>query len=118
MLKTIFKCDKSIGIFLYQFKNESELVYSAGEVLLWAINDLSPKLAKKCWRNFPGAQFCFSWILHQVTFPNLGPRLQHFLPFTLCFIDDWELKNKLMGLTCLDHIGKNYYSVLTYEINQ
>jgi len=103
-LKTIFKCDKTVGIFLYQFHNECEGITSDGEILLWAINDLSPKLAKTRWRNFPAAQFCFSWILHQVTFPNLGPRLPQFLPFTLCFIDDWETKNKLMGLTCLDHI--------------
>lgn len=104
ILKTIFKCDKTVGIFLHQFKNECDVIYSDGEILLWAINDLSPKLAKTRWRNFPAAQFCFSWILHQVTFPNLGPRLPQFLPFTLCFIDDWEIKNKLMGITCLDHI--------------
>ena len=106
MQKTIFKCDNTVGIFLHQFKNEREVIYSDGEILLCAINDLSPKLAKTRWRNFPAAQFCFSWILHQVTFPNLGPRLPQFLPFTLCFIDDWEIKNKLMGITCLDHIGK------------
>ena len=105
ILKSVFQCDTTAGIFLHQFNNESEVIYSDGEILLWAIEDLSPKLAKTRWRNFPAAQFCFSWILHQVTFPNLGPRLPQFLPFTLCFIDDWEIKNKLMGVTCLDHIG-------------
>jgi len=105
-LKNIFKCDTTIAIFLYQFERESEVTCTNEQVLHWAIQDLSPKLAKKSWRSYPAAQFCFSWILHQAMSPNVGPRLSEFLPFTLCFIDDWELKNKVMGLTCLDHIVK------------
>ena len=88
-----------------------EIGLSNGQVLRWAIEDLSPKLSKTSWRNFPAAQFCFSWILHQISFPDLGPHLAQFLPFCLCFTDDWEVKNKLMGLTCLNHVGKYHNHV-------
>ena len=110
-LKAVFKCDSTIKIFLHQFENKPESGSVDGQVLRWAIQDLSPKLGKTIWRNYPAAQFCFSWILHQLSFPDLGPRLSDFLPFSLCFIDDWEVKNKAMGLTCLDHIGKYYLSI-------
>ena len=33
-----------------------------------------------------------------------APNLPEFLPFVLTFCDDWEVKNKIFALHCLDHI--------------
>ena len=105
-LKAVFKCNSTTAIFLYEVGGKKETTKKP-QVLNWSIRELSPKLTKTLWRKYPAAQFCFAWILHQITSPNLGACIPEFLPFTLCFMDDWEDKNKIMGLTCLDHIGNN-----------
>ena len=111
-LKTIFTCTTVTSIFLYEFKETSDVTKADAQILRLSIKELSQKLTKICWKNHPAAQYCFSWILHQITFPHVGVHLPDFLPFTLCFTDDWEATNKLMGLTCLDHISKYYNYML------
>lgn len=105
-LKSVFLCDSASSLFLYKYKESCDSKATDTQILHIAIKELSPKLSKTSWKNYPAAQFCFSWILHQITLPDLGAHLPNFLPFTLCFVDDWETKNKLMGLTCMDHIVK------------
>ena len=99
-------CSTSTSVFLFRYQENCEATHADSQILHIAIKELSPKLSKTCWKNFPAAQHCFSWILHQITFPDIGTQLTEFLPFSLCFVDDWESKNKLLGLTCLDHISK------------
>ena len=59
------------------------------------------------WKSYPGAQYCFSWLLRQVSGDLLRNNLQEFLPFALRFLDDWQLENKICALHCLDHILDN-----------
>ncbi len=78
-----------------------------GNVLKWCLQELHPKLDKDSWRLYPAACRCFSWLLHQITAPNLSNLLNEFLPFVLRFIDDWDIKNKAFGVQCLNHIVDN-----------
>ena len=75
------------------------------DCLQWCLSDLRLKLgSQNGWKNYPGAQVCFSWILRQL---NTSIYLPDFLPFVLKFGDDWETKNKIFAIHCLQHILEN-----------
>ena len=75
------------------------------DCLQWCLSDLRLKLgSQNGWKNYPGAQVCFSWILRQL---NNSIYLPDFLPFVLKFGDDWETKNKIFAIHCLQHILEN-----------
>ena len=75
------------------------------EFLQWSLTELRLKLGSQNeWKNYPGAQYCFSWLLRQL---NSFRNLPEFLPFVLKFGDDWEIKNKIFALHCLQHILEN-----------
>ena len=75
------------------------------EFLQWCLTELRLKLGSQNeWKNYPGAQYCFSWLLRQL---NSFQNLPEFLPFVLKFGDDWEIKNKIFALHCLQHVLEN-----------
>ena len=97
LLKTkFFKTDSMIKIFV-----------NRPDVLKLCLNEVQQKLGKDSWKNHPGAQCSFAWILRQISSPHVSQYLQEFLPFSLRFLDDWEIKNKLFAIQCLDHIIEN-----------
>lgn len=98
-LKRTFECD-----------SVSSIVVEHGQLLRWCLEEIHPKLTKSEWRQYPGAQHCLLWLLHQITSPDLSQYIGEFLPFALRFVDDWESKNKLVGIHCLDHIVTNITS--------
>ena len=64
------------------------------QMVRWCIGDLSERLDKAVWKQHPGAQAAFCWMVFQVSFPDLSGFLPEFLPFSLRFVDDWETGNK------------------------
>jgi hypothetical protein len=90
------------------FKTESvsEIFNNDEEFLQLCLKSIQEKLEDD-WRSYPGAQYCFSWLLRQVSGDLLRHHLQEFLPFALRFLDDWQLENKTFALHCLDHILDN-----------
>ena len=81
------------------------LICSDCEILNWCLEDLHNKL--ETWKNYPGAQHSLSWLLRQLTSPEISQFLPKFMPFVLRFLDDWEPRNKITALHCLDHILAN-----------
>lgn len=81
------------------------LLADNSKVLKRCLEELRPKLTD--FRNYPGAQACFVWLLHHVQFPHLSGHLHEFLPFSLRFLDDWETHNKVVGVQCLTHLVDN-----------
>jgi len=75
------------------------------KLLKRCLEELHPKLDE--FRDYPGAQASFFWLMHHVQFPHLSAHIHEFLPFALRFLDDWEGKNKLIGVQCLRHLIEN-----------
>jgi hypothetical protein len=73
-------------------------------LLKWCLESLQAKLSKDEWKLYPGARYSFAWHLRQVTQPHLSGFLHEFLPFSLRFLDDWEIPTKVFAIHCLDHI--------------
>lgn len=100
-----------IGILKTEvFKKNSiaELLLENPQFLGWCLRDqLHCKLTKQDWKSYPGARTSFAWLLRQICEPHLSKYLSEFLPFTLTFLDDWEIKHKAFALHCLDHIVDN-----------
>ena len=88
----------------------SKLFHNYPEILKKCLTELHHKLDKKSWKHFPGAQCNFEWILRQVSSHYLSQNLQEFLPFSLRFLDDWENKNKLFAILCIDYVVENVKS--------
>ena len=95
---------------IFNVDSISELFHNHPNLLKKCLTELHQKLDKKSWKHFPGAQCNFEWILHQVSSHYLTQNLQEFLPFSLRFLDDWEIKNKLFAILCIDHIVENVKS--------
>ena len=89
--REVFKADSITAIF-----------QKHPEFLSWCLSELRVKLQD--WKNYPGAQFCFAWLLRQL---NAFSHLPEYLPYVLKFCDDWEIKNKIFSLHCLQHILGN-----------
>jgi len=83
----------------------NKILLNDQKVLRGCINELRPKLDN--FRDYPAAQTCFVWLLNHVQFPELSGHVAEFLPFSLRFVDDWESRNKSVGLGCLNHIVAN-----------
>ena len=88
------------------FKNDSiaNIFVNHPDLLKYCLTEVQQKLGKNSWKRYPGAQCSFAYILRQVSSPHMSQYLQEFLPFALRFLDDWEIKNKIFAVECLDHI--------------
>lgn len=68
---------------------------------------LSEIFNKDNWKIYPSLKMSYWWILNRTGKNDLGDHLVHLLPPALFIVDDWENKNKLLGLQCLSHILEN-----------
>ena len=66
-----------------------------------------PLLLRDTWRQNPMAVAGFQYCLQTMTFPHLSEFIEQVLPPSLLFLDDYNVKNKEMGIECLMHIIKN-----------
>ncbi|KAG0722461.1 TELO2-interacting protein 2 [Chionoecetes opilio] len=71
------------------------------------LQKLSEMLNKDNWKMYPSLKMSYWWILRNIGKDDLGEHLVHLLPPALFIVDDWEAKNKLLGLKCLHHILEN-----------
>uniref|UniRef100_A0A0P4WN55 TELO2-interacting protein 2 n=1 Tax=Scylla olivacea TaxID=85551 RepID=A0A0P4WN55_SCYOL len=68
---------------------------------------LSEMLNKSNWRMYPSLKMTYWWILRNTGKDDLGQNLVLLLPPALFIVDDWEDRNKLLGIQCLRHILEN-----------
>lgn len=77
------------------------------EILKAILQKLSEDLRKDNWRQRPSLKMSYWWILRNIGKDDLGDHLAYLLPPALFIADDWENRNKLLGLQCLQHILDN-----------
>ena len=65
------------------------------------LNEVLPKLTKSTWKLNPAASHVFRRCLLATQQPLLSDCLPMFLPPTFLFVDDFEVDNRLSGLSCL-----------------
>lgn len=68
---------------------------------------LSEMLNKSNWRMYPSLKMTYWWILRNTGKDDLGEHLVLLLPPALFIVDDWEDRNKQLGIQCLHHVLKN-----------
>ncbi|XP_045132086.1 TELO2-interacting protein 2-like isoform X2 [Portunus trituberculatus] len=68
---------------------------------------LSEMLNKSNWRMYPSLKMTYWWILRNTGKDDLGEHLKVLLPPALFIVDDWEDRNKVLGIQCLSHILEN-----------
>ena len=71
------------------------------------IEVLKPRLRKNHWKQNPASVVCFTAILTELKSPEVGNYLSDILPLLLNLIDDFEAKNKIVGLKCVQHLLSN-----------
>lgn len=79
---------------------------------------LSRRLLKSTWESSPDAKVVFSWMLHQVSRPDLSEFLRYVMPPSLLFSDDYRTENKVLGITCLHYIIMNVPAAELRQFNQ
>eukprot|EP00057_Strongylocentrotus_purpuratus_P034567 XP_795754.2 PREDICTED: TELO2-interacting protein 2 [Strongylocentrotus purpuratus] len=72
-----------------------------------AIVELKQQLTRSDWKKYPAAKHTFTWLLAHMKHPYVGEQLDHCLPPSLLFVDDFEMENKVLGIQCLKHIIEN-----------
>ncbi|KAK3858170.1 hypothetical protein Pcinc_035626 [Petrolisthes cinctipes] len=70
----------------------------------YILQKLSEVLIKSTWRSYPGIKMSYWRILHYLDNDTLGDQLAYLLPPALFIVDDWEQKNKILGIECLQFI--------------
>ena len=91
----------SIGRLLQTSNTGRKTVFqSAGDIL-------RPFLHKDRWKRDPAAVACYVSLLTELKSPAIGDCLAEIFPPMLNLIDDFELKHKLMGITCAQHVVDN-----------
>ena len=81
------------------FKSSSinEILNKDREFLQLCLKDIHEKLEDQ-WKSYPGTQYCFSWLLRQVSGNLLRHHLQEFLPYTLRYDIDMEFQALLVKI--------------------
>ncbi|XP_054751364.2 TELO2-interacting protein 2-like [Lytechinus pictus] len=72
-----------------------------------AMVELKQQLTRNDWKKYPAAKHTFAWLLAHLKHPYVGYQLDHCLPPSLLFVDDYEMENKVLGIQCLRHIIDN-----------
>lgn len=106
IIQTSYLILSHIKTEVFKCSSINEILNKDEDFMRFCLNTIHEKLEDD-WKSHPGAQYCFSWLLRQVSGDLLRRHLQEFLPFALRFLDDWQLENKIFALHCLDHILDN-----------
>ncbi|KAK6173977.1 hypothetical protein SNE40_017340 [Patella caerulea] len=103
-LKQIFQCeDDNLSKLFFPDDDTTALSSVYGQYLF----KIKTRLNKSNWMKNPNIQKSFEWMLKQITFPHLSDFIDHVLPPSLNFIDDFNVENKCCGVRCLGHVISN-----------
>ncbi|XP_044171239.1 TELO2-interacting protein 2-like isoform X2 [Acropora millepora] len=71
---------------------------------------LRPNLLRETWKKSPMACPALVWCTMQLKYPYVSDHFGKLMSPLLLLIDDYEVKNKVMGLRCVRHIVENMNS--------
>ncbi|KAK7076265.1 hypothetical protein SK128_010157 [Halocaridina rubra] len=71
------------------------------------LQNLVKTLNKANWKACPASKATYFFILMNLDEKCLGSNMPYLLPPALFIVDDWEARNKVFGLKCLQHIVEN-----------
>lgn len=92
---------------IFKLDSLSSIFEENPELLRICVRNLHLKLTKEDWKKYPAAQQCSGWLLRQISGRFLSEFLADFLPFSLRFIDDWQLTHKIFALQNISYIIEN-----------
>ncbi|XP_050417286.1 TELO2-interacting protein 2 [Patella vulgata] len=103
-LKNIFECeDDSLNKLFFP----EDYTTALSSVYRQYLMKIKTRLNKSNWMKNPNIQKSFEWMLKQITFPHLSDFIDHVLPPSLNFVDDFNVENKCCGVRCLGHVISN-----------
>ncbi|XP_069182953.1 TELO2-interacting protein 2-like [Procambarus clarkii] len=83
-------------------ENEKEISY-----IKFILQAFSGIFNKNNWKTYPSLKMSYWKILQYLNQKTLGEQLAYLLPPALFIVDDWEQRNKVLGLNCLLYIIRN-----------
>lgn len=73
----------------------------------FVLEKLSESLKKSTWKSYPAVKMVYQYMLELLDHRSISIHLPYLLPPALFITDDWEKRNKVLGLSALRHILTN-----------
>ena len=104
LLLQIYNCEDIKELLLLKTFNDCKLDQC---LLDCVMEEVLPRLRKDVWKRNPSRVSVYRICLFSITFPLLGDYVSYFLPPALTFLDDFEVKSRIIGVNCIQHIVSN-----------